>query len=528
MGMNRLSLHWKIIALTFFIIVFSFIVAGIFVLGNIRETKEKELSNRAMLIARTVAELPEVLQHVGDEGSNASEMINPVVERLRIINQADYIVVLNMERIRLSHPISSMVGTKSKTADESAAFVEHTYLSKATGEMGTFVRAFVPIMDEQHEQIGVVVSGYRIPTIWEIMINIKSEILYTTIFSLLFGGWGSWAIARHMKKQMFGLEPHEIARLYVERNETFNAMHEGIIAIDNEMMITIFNKKARIILGVDGELVGKNIYDVFPDTRLPEILDYNYPIYNKELHVNNHNILSNRVPIRVNQQTVGAVAVFQDQTEVKRLAEELTGVKGFVQALRIQNHEHKNKLHTIAGLLQIGQDKHALEYIFQVQEEQEELMKFLNERIKDENVSGLLLGKIGHGKELGIKVEIDSNSKLTDFPPGLDHHDFVIMLGNLIENAFDAAQLTSQEEKMVYISLDQDESMLSILVEDNGVGMNQEVIQQIFENGFTTKGNEDRGIGLYLINEIVKKGNGNIEVDSFLGEGTTFIITFYM
>ena len=525
--MKKISLHWKIIALTFFIVLFSFSVAGIFVLGNILETKEKDLSNRAMLLARTVSELPEVKQNI-DKGIVASETINPVVEEMRIINKADYIVVLNMNRIRLSHPIDRMIGTISKTEDESAAFVEHTYLSKAKGEAGTVVRAFVPIMDDQYEQVGVVISGYRLPTVIEILFSIRQEIFYIAILSLFFGSWGAWAIAHHMRKQMFGLDPHEIAQLLVERNETFNAMHEGIVAIDNQLTVTIFNQKAREILGVDGDLIGKNIYDVLPDTRLPEILNYNSPIYNKELQINNHNILSNRIPIRVNDYTVGAVAVFQDRTEVKKLAEELTGVKEFVQALRIQNHEHKNKLHTIAGLLQIGRNTQALEYIFQVQEEQEELTKFLNERIKNENVSGLLLGKIGHGKELGVQVEIDRNSRLLSFPEKLDHHDFVVMLGNLIENAFEAVQLTNNREKKVYISLDQDDSFLSILVEDNGIGMDSEIIGHIFTNGYTTKGSENRGIGLFLINEIVKKGKGNIEVESFPDKGTTFIITFDM
>ena len=157
--MKKISLHWKIIALTFFIVLFSFSVAGIFVLGNILETKEKDLSNRAMLLARTVSELPEVKQNI-DKGIVASETINPVVEEMRIINKADYIVVLNMNRIRLSHPIDRMIGTISKTEDESAAFVEHTYLSKAKGEAGTVVRAFVPIMDDQYEQVGVVTVSY--------------------------------------------------------------------------------------------------------------------------------------------------------------------------------------------------------------------------------------------------------------------------------------------------------------------------------------------------------------------------------
>ena len=91
--------------------------------------------------------------------------------------------------------------------------------------------------------------------------------------------------------------------MYVERTETFNAMHEGIIAVDKEMNITIFNEKAADILGVTRKIedcIGQKIYDVLPDTRLPEIVETATPVYDQELYINHHSILSNRVPIIVN------------------------------------------------------------------------------------------------------------------------------------------------------------------------------------------------------------------------------------
>ncbi|RIJ64545.1 sensor histidine kinase [Rummeliibacillus sp. POC4] len=524
-------MNGKIMSLTFFIIVFSFLVAGIFVIGNILSTKEKELGNQAMLIARTVAKLPEIQHELlsDKKPQEQAKTINETIEGIRIINKADYIVVLNMDHIRLSHPVKDLIGKKSKTNDENAAFTEHYYLSKAKGEVGTTIRAFVPIMDAKHKQIGVVIVGYNLPSIFEILYGIRKEILVATLLSLLFGAWGAWILGRNMKKQMFDLEPHEIAKMYTERTETFNAMHEGIITIDNEFTVTIFNTKAKQILGVtEDNLVGKKIYDILPDTRLPEILDYNIPIYNKELLINQHTIMSNRVPIEVDGKTVGAIAIFQDRTEVKKLAEELTGVKEFVQALRIQNHEHKNKIHTIAGLLQLGHYQQALNYIEEVKDKQEEIANFLNDRIKNQNISGLLLSKINHGKELGISVEIDMNSQLTYLPEQLDFNDFVVIIGNLIENAFDALQLAKKDEKKVMISIDQDDETLSVLVEDNGVGMSQEVIERIFDNGYTTKRNENHGIGLYLIQDIVKKFDGTIDVTSTPGEGTSIYVTFYV
>ncbi|WP_439777996.1 ATP-binding protein [Lysinibacillus pakistanensis] len=518
-------------SLTFFILMLSFSIGGTFLLGFVMNEQKDKLGNQALLVAKTVSQLPELKTYITSRDFNeATTHINPIVEEIRDINGAQYIVVLDMQRRKYSHPISEEIGQISQSGDLNAAFSEHYYTSIAHGEHGDMVRAFVPIMSSEGKQVGVVIVGYSVLTIAELLQSIQKELIITIFLSLLFSAWGAHNLGLHMKKQMFGLEPHEIAKMYVERTETFNAMHEGIIAIDNDLTITIFNEKACDILGVyeqPSTLIGKKIYEVLPDTRLPEILELDQPLFNRELYINGHSIMSNRIPIQVNEKTVGAVAMFKDRTEVKKLAEELTGVKAFVQALRVQTHEHKNKLHTIAGLLQLGHHEQALSYLTQVKEEHDEITNFLNERIKNENISGLLLSKISYAKEQGIRLEIDRESHLTVFPKNLDHHDFVILFGNLIENAFDALKDTQLDEKIVHVSVDEDEDVLAILVTDNGIGMTEEVRAHIFDNGFSTKEKKGRGIGLYLIQEIVHKGQGDIEVTSEPHKGTSFLITFY-
>jgi len=124
-------------------------------------------------------------------------------------------------------------------------------------------------------------------------------------------------------------------------------------------------------------------------------------------------------------------------------------------------------------------------------------------------------------------LEIDRESRFTSFPANLDHHDFVILFGNLIENAFDALKDVQVEEKVIHVSVDEDDDVLAILVTDNGVGMTEEVKQHIFDNGYSTKEKNYRGIGLFLIKEIVEKGQGDIEVISEPNKGTSFLITFY-
>lgn len=522
--MNRLSIQAKITALIFFIVLFSLLLAGIIVISNFINTEEAELQKRSLLSAQTIAEDVGIKSNI--TGSMADRgKIRKRVETLRIIHHADYIVIMDMNHIRLSHPIPKLVGERSNGNDEGPAFAELTYTTKAKGEVGTMIRAFVPIMNEKHQQVGVVLAGYKLPTFFEMIWDLRMKILFAGAISLLFGGWGAWLLASRTKKQMFNLEPHEIAQLVQERTETFNAMHEGIIAIDKHNRITVFNDKAKAMMGISGDVIGRYISEVVPDTKLPEIVELKQAIYNKELTVRNLNIVSNRVPIKVNDEIIGAVAVFQDRTEVKKLAEELTGFKAFVSALRVQNHEHMNKLHTIAGLLQLGKPKKALEYVFKTTEEQEELTQFLSNNIKSESLSGLMISKVSRAKELGIHLHIDRNSRLHSFPDPLDEHDFVIIIGNLIENAFDSYKDKDIDEKNIYVSIEQEDGFMSILVEDNGYGIPEEILPHIFTKGFSTKDSLDHGIGLFLIKEIVDRAGGTIQVESDPFVWTSFIVT---
>jgi two-component system sensor histidine kinase DctS len=525
----NIPIRWKITGLSFGIVVFALVIIGIILLGYMLNVKEEQLSQRALITAQVVASNPIVQQNV--EETDAAEILRPVVERIRVINEHDYIVILNMDRIRLTHPIQERVNTPFTGGDEGPAFTEHVYISKAAvSEDVTSVRAFVPIKkpDQVQEQVGVVVVGNVLPTVKDIIYEFLQPIIVITFITTLFGVWGAWLLANHIKKQTFQMEPEELARVLVERTATFNAIHEGVIAIDDQERITVINHAAKEMLGVKGDTVGTRIRDVIPDTRLPEILELRQPIYQRDLFVQNKAILSNRVPITVGEKTVGALAIFQDRTEVNRLAQELTGVQAFVEALRVQNHEYSNKLHTIAGLIQLEESQKALEYIFSLQDEETGLSQVLKNHIHDDNVMGLLFGKISRGKELGYVVKIDPHSRFVDFPEGITNHDLVVILGNLIDNSFDALKESTSTCKEVQILLKENEQELMIKVKDNGMGMSPEDTKSVFLRGYSTKAKQGRGIGLFLIHSIVSRVDGEITLHSEISKGTEFIINLPM
>ncbi|QHS23192.1 sensor histidine kinase [Virgibacillus sp. MSP4-1] len=526
MSLKQMPIRWKITILSFGVVLFSVFIGGIILIGESIEAKEEELGNRGLTIGRTVANLPEIQSSlIKPDGWNT---INPIVERIRTINNASYIVVLNMNRIRFSHPDETQLGTLSSGKDEGPSYAEHSYVSKAQGEVGRAVRSFVPIMNQQHEQIGVVIVGHMMPSIWDLLLSFKNEILTIFIIVVLFGMAGSWLLARHIKEQTYQLEPYEIVQLLVERTAAFQAMNEGIIAMDRSEEIIIFNSKAQEILGVTDDPSGKDLHQVIYDQSFVRFIREQGERYREEIRFHDKFIMCSRVPIKINEEVAGAVVVFQDRTDLTRMAEELTGVRSFVDALRVQRHEHLNQLHTVAGLIQLGQTARALNEVLHITDTQQELTQFLGRRIKDYSIAGLLIGKVGRGKELDISVSISEECQLNEYPPLLDQHDFVLILGNLIENAFAALQKLNHREKWIHILIYQDSDQCQIHVEDNGTGIPEWDAARIFEKGFTTKEEEDAGFGLFLVKNTVEKGLGDIQVISNEGQGTSFVITFPM
>lgn len=522
MRFQTFPLQWKITLFSTGIVIFSLLLAGLIYLGNLTQVKEQELGERAMITSRTIAELPEIRNLLASE--HPGMKVQEIVEPIRMINKMDYVVVYTMNKERLSHPVPERIGTFLTGDQDDKAFAEHIYITKARGEMGVAVKAFVPVKNDQLEQIGVVVSGKILPTPYDLFLEQKKQFITIFLLAFLFGLFGSWLLARHIKKQLFRLEPHQIARMLTERIATFDAIHEGVIAIDNKERITVFNEAARKMLGVNYDPIGKGIREVLPDTRLPEVLEKETAFFQHQFHIGSTLILSTRVPIYLEGKIIGALAVFSDRTEVTRLAEELTGVKEYVEALRVQAHEHKNTLHTIAGLIQLQQYDKALEYLLHVHELKEETSQLLTEKIQIPSLSGLILSKINRGKELGITVRIDPHSRITSLPEEMEPTDLVVIVGNLVENCFEALTNTKKENKSILIYMEEMEDELLIVVEDNGPGIPSEIQEKIFEKGVTTNNPEKRGLGLFLVKQIVDRVGGSIEVESSPNTGTVFTL----
>ncbi len=515
-----LKLKTKITLLIILILNIVLILVGVFTVNYFKNIQISRLEKNAKDIAHSVANIPIISKTL--HGNGDIEIIQEVAEKIRQKTQASFIVVIDMKGKRYSHPFEDRLGEKIVGGDEKKVLQNsESYLSQAVGTMGLSQRAFVPIFYD-NKQVGAVVSGILMDEINQQIANMTNKIIFALLLGDILGIVGSILLAHNIKKSIFGLEPHEIARILEEKNAIIDSIREGIIAINKYKEISLINKQANSILNVTEEVKGENILNVIPNSGLPRILNSKESEYNRDHLINDTIVLTNRVPIIINNKVVGAVASFNKKNEVQELAQRLTGVKKFASALRSQNHEFMNKLHVISGLIQLEEYSNALNLISKFTAYKQQISSLIIEKIKNNEIAGLLLGKIDRSKELGINLTIDPQSYLKK-----DHNvdltnSLITIIGNLIENAMESTE--NQEEKEVYFGIFEKENKLLLIVEDTGCGFNNKIKDKIFERDYSTK-NKSSGIGLSLVKENIKSLKGKIKVESKINKGSSFEIT---
>ncbi len=520
-SLPTLPLEWKLAALVVAVVVFSGLVAGYFASQTLSLEINGIIGDRLLGIARMIADREEVRRAFKLE--HPENQLQPLTELWMAQSGVDLIVVFNMEGVRYAHPNPELIGELFTGGDEGPALQGKEYVSEAVGISGSSLRAFVPIYDDNHKQVGVVVVGMWM---WHLNSEVRDVLVDAGVVSLLglvVGVLGAGLVAYNIKASIFGLEPAQIRAILEERMAILQSIREGVIAVDERSRVALVNKEAERLTGVGQDAVGQPVAEVLPNTRLPEVLATGRHDYDQEQELMGRVILTNRVPILVEGKVVGAVATFRDMSEIRELATELTGVKQLAETLRAQAHEFMNRLHTVSGLIQLGRHENALQYISTVTHNHEEIVGFVTKRIHEPALAGLLLGKISVAHERGISLTVDPDSYVPVRDSRLGRLDLVTVVGNLIENAFDAVAPLPEENRNVWVSLYCSEKEMLIEVEDTGVGIRATDTSLLFEKGYTTKAGS-KGIGLSLVMTEVKRAGGNVQVESEPGAGARFTV----
>ena len=507
----RLSLASRILAFQLAIILGALVIGVVVTIGIERAGLDSQYEQRALTLARQVAAMPSVRDGLKD--SDPSRTLQPLAEGMRQAAGASFIVVAGPDGTRYSHPNPALIGKKIDESPE-AVLAGKPYVGVQQGTLGISARGKAPIVDGSGRVIGIVSVGFLETTLSQQLMNDLGRFALYLLVAVAFGVAGSLLLTRHLKRQTFGLEPQEIATLLEQREASLHGIREGTVATDLEGRITLINDEARRLLRLPEQLEGRPLLDVLPPGRVRDALGGEVTTADAVVLAADRVLVVSRMPVVVRGRTIGYVATFRDRTELEGLVRELDNARSVSEALRAQAHDFSNRLHTIAGLVELGRLEEAIQLTTESSGVSQELTESLLERVGDPVLGALLLGKSAVATERGVQFRLSPDSRL-DGDAG-QPRDLITVVGNLIDNALDAvAASPNGGPRWVEVSIRQEGGEVVIKVHDSGPGITVDDSEQIFSEGYTTKAaapGSRRGLGLALVKQVAARRGGQVTV----------------
>lgn len=483
-----------------------------------------QVGQRALIQAMQISAMPELVEAVQKRDL---ARIKALIDPMRSFSDATYITVGDASGQRLYHVNPDEIGKSMEGGDSDEALINaKSYVSVRKGSLGSSLRGKSPIQDATGKVIGIVSVGYTIEQLENWLSLQISSLLIPMAIMLLLLLYCARRFSLHIKKQMLNMEPQQLSQLLIQQSVLFESVFEGLIAIDSGYKITAINQTARRLLNLsqpEPTLIGKGINSVISQ----EAFFYDAPQTNKKDEIvtfNQIKVIASRMAVILNNEPQGWVISFRSKDDINTLSLQLSQVQQYADNLRAVQHEHRNLISTIAGLLFLKRYDHALDLIQQQSESHQKVIDFIARNFQDNHLAGLLIGKYYRAKELGLELIFDPACFVDRLPTALSHNEWISIVGNLLDNAYNASLRQPQGSKQIECLINSDGQEVIIEIADQGCGIDEALRDRIFERGVTSSASKDHGIGLWLVRSYVEQAGGSIVVENNIPFGTIFTL----
>lgn len=521
---SRARLSTRILRWQLAILIGTLVVGFVLTSVLVRNMLITQFEERALAIARSLAVQPGLSEAVLHD--DPTGLVQDRAEAVRHSTEALFVVVTDDRGIRLSHPDPERIGEEVST-DPSAALAGETVVAVQKGTLGWSARAKVPLRDADGSVVGEISVGISIDEITSRLLAVLPSVALYLGLALAVGIAASLLLARRLKRQTFGLELGELAGLLQEREATLYGIREGVIAVDPDGRVSLINDEARRLVSLGHRGVGQPLAELLPPGRLTDVLTGTESGPDQVVVTAQHCLVINRMPVTFQGRDLGSVITLSDRTEQESLLRELDSVRGLTDALRAQQHEYDNRVHGLAGLVELGRFDEAMSYASELSMGQSDLAERLQERIDSAQLVGLLVAKSTVASERGVRLTISDDSALA--ADDVDPRTLLTIVGNLVDNAIDAAASSPSDAPSVEVRFAPgSEGQLTLSVADSGAGVPADQRAAIFTDGFSTKqpaGRRRRGLGLALVQRTVTAMGGRISLDDGPLGGARFTVT---
>lgn len=481
---------------------------------------EHQYERRALAVARSVATVPAIQQALAS-AEDPEPRVAPLAERLRVSSDARYVVVMDTAGIRYSHPDPDEIGRRAAN-DPSPASEGQAWTGTQFGPAGWTLRAKVPVRSSTSEDsnvIGVVSVGIAVSEIEGAAVRAASVAAGAAVVVLVGGALGAWVISRRVRAKTHGLEPREITQLLEHREALLHAIREGVLAVNAEGEVELANQPARDMLGLDAHCVGRSLATLGLESGIHDILSGARSGNDQMAMVGSRILVCNRRDTGDGR----AVVTMRDHTELMRLSDELDGARTVTRGLRAQSHEFANRIHTVAGMLDLGSVEQARSYLTELSPSHDRAGSEITGRINDVALAALVMAKSAQASERGLRLDLAPVTRIPDELSADVREEVLLVVGNLLDNALEAAGTDGWVELLLLAHEGpQTPPLLEARVSDSGPGIADAVVDDLFTAGTSTKlastasgdDRSHRGMGLALVRHACARRGGWITVDT--------------
>ncbi len=493
------------------------LATGLF-LAPLGDQLDDQAMRRALAIAQTTAQQPQVVRDLRTTRPTAKGPVQREAERVREATKAEYVVVMDREGVRWSHTDPRRIGEVVST-DPGQALSGREVMEIDDGTLGRSARGKVPLRDGDGEIVGAVSVGIAYDSVRARLIHAIPGLFAYAGGALAVGALASWIISRRVQRQTRDLAFSDIAGLLAEREAMLHGIREGVVALDRGGRVRLLNDEAQRLLDIGGEAVGRSPDEALGAGRTADVLAGRVTGTDLLTVRGQRVLVANRMPT----DDGGAVATLRDRTELEQLGRELDSTRGLIDALRAQDHEHANRMHTLLGLLELEMYDDAVEFVGEVVGDHRVTAEQITERIQDPLLAALLVGKATVAAERGVALWVSDRTRLPDRL--VDPRGLVTIVGNLVDNALDAAAGTPHAR--VEVELRAEGRAATLTVRDTGPGIPADHRELVFTAGWSTKespAHRGRGIGLSLVRRLAERQGGSATVGQAYGGGAEFVV----
>ncbi|MGW6198022.1 ATP-binding protein [Kribbella sp. NPDC055110] len=531
---RRPTLAGQLLVLQLAIVVIVLVAVAAVSLAQSAATFNRVEGRRVTLLAEQLSSSPAL--RFGIRNPAPAEMLAPALQTSLAQSGVSSITVANSAGKVIAATNPTLIGT-SLTLGVPEVAKGRGWSGQLRGDDGMELVAQVPVLSEGKDakgnpdgtlgdHIGTVMVGERAPSVLQRLRGASSYLAIYLGIACVLGLLGSWLLARRIKRQTLGLEPREIAGLAEHREAMLYGLAEGVVALDPHLRVTLVNDVGRRLLDLPSDAVGKSLRELGVEGRLREVLAGEDEARDAVVVRRGRILVMNRMSVTKDGRSLGSVTTLRDRTELAQLERELGSFRSSAELLRAQTHEFANQLHTISGLIQIGEYDEVVTYVGALNRYRESLDLTVTRRVHDTTVAALLMAKSSLAAERRVELRVSERTTLLRLDPALSA-DIATVLGNLVDNAVDAAAQsgTPLSPAWVEVELRQDATSVEIVVRDSGPGVAPELAQEVFAHGFTTKAaaEGERGIGLAMTRLICRRRGGEVAVTNLTEGGAAFV-----